>query len=423
MCTGNGWDCKIDPCDGGMRTTVTAKVYDPAGKNPLYNVAVYVPNAALAPIATGPTCDNCATPVSGSPVASALTDATGQFRMEDVPVGQNVPLVMQIGKWRRQVVLPEVKACQDNPFDDPATFRLPRDQSEGNLPRIALGAGDADTTECLLRRIGIADGEFTNPTGAGRVNLYVNDIGTSGGTTAYASGAAFPLLTGLLGATAIADASTSSVDPFSAYDIVMFSCQGSQSAGDAVTTAEKQGLKTFVDSGGRAFLTHYSYSWLRSDAKYTPSPFPPIATWSASGGDGTYLVDTSFPRGSAMADWLVNVGASKTRGQIALMNVKDPAIAVVAGVAQRWVYQASMGTPYLSANTPIELAATPTKQCGRVVHTGIHVASTQPDSHSPFPKGCVSADLSAQEKALEFMFFDLSSCVTDETQPPPPPVR
>ena len=420
-CTGDGWDCKIDPCDGGPKTTVTAKVYDPAGQNPLYNVAVYVPNGPLSPISSGPTCDNCATPVSGNPVASALTDASGQFHMVDVPVGENVPLVIQIGKWRRAIVLPAVKACQDNPFDDPSTFRLPHDQTEGNVPRILIATGDADTPECLLRRIGVADTEFTNPGGGGRVNLYVNDIGTSGGTTAYSSGASFPTLTTLLGPVAAPDASSSAVDSFGDYDIVMMSCQGSESAGDSVTTPEKQALKTFVDSGGRAFFTHYSYSWLRSDAKYLPSPFPPVATWSASGGDGTYLVDTSFPRGSAMADWLVNVGASTTHGQIALVNVKDPAISIVTGTAQQWVYQPTKGVPYLSANTPIELAATPSQQCGRIVHTGIHVASTQPDSHSPFPKGCAVGGLSPQEKALEFLLFDLSSCVTDETQPPPPP--
>jgi hypothetical protein len=126
--------------------------------------------------------------------------------------------------------------------------------------------------------------------------------------------------------------------------------------------------------------------------------------------------------GSTISKWLFNVGASATQGQIGLVNVKNPATSVVAGVAQRWIYQDSMGEPYISANTPIEQASNPNAQCGRLVHTGIHVAAAVSDSHTPFPRGCVSAPLTAQEKALEFMFFDLSSCVTNETVPQMPPV-
>jgi hypothetical protein len=454
-CGDNGLRCQVAACDGGVPTTVTAKVYDPSGQVPLYNVAVYVPSSNIDPIATGPTCDNCATPTSGKPIVSTLTDATGAFVLSNVPSGNDIPLVMQIGKWRRLVTLPSVQACQANSFDDPNTFRLPRNQSEGNLPKIALAVGGADTLECLLRRMGVSDSEFTNPTGTGRINLFVDDIyGTAGvntPTSSYSSGQAFAAFSQLFASNdAIADGGfvTGLVDPLSMYDIVMIACQGSQSAGRAVTSAEKQGLKAFVDTGGRAFLSHYNYSWVRGGAvagstdvqpspegsaidlqtKYTQTPFPAIAVWEdptsldyAPGGDGTYLVDTSFPRGSAMASWLSNVGASTTQGQIPLVNVKNPATSVIAGVAQRWIYQSDMGLPYLSANTPVEQAATPDQQCGRIVHTGIHVSAGASDSHDPFPGGCAAGPLSAQEKALEFMFFDLSSCVTDETKPPPPP--
>jgi len=37
------------------------------------------------------------------------------------------------------------------------------------------------------------------------------------------------------------------------------------------------------------------------------------------------------------------------------------------------------------------------------------------------PADCKAANLTSQQKALEFLFFDLSACVTDDTKPPPPP--
>jgi hypothetical protein len=43
-------------------------------------------------------------------------------------------------------------------------------------------------------------------------------------------------------------------------------------------------------------------------------------------------------------------------------------------------------------------------------------------SGTEFPQSCKQGDLSPQEKALEFMFFDLTACVTPDNLPPPKPV-
>ena len=102
--------------------------------------------------------------------------------------------------------LASVTACVDNPITDANLTRLPRTKAEGHIPKMALTTGGSDALECLLRKIGIADAEFTTDTGAGRVHLYIGgrpDAASSLGTDRFATtlngGAVFPNATTLWG--------------------------------------------------------------------------------------------------------------------------------------------------------------------------------------------------------------------------------
>jgi hypothetical protein len=422
--------CKQQPCAGGGKTTVSGRVYDPAGKVPLYNVVLYVPNAPLDPIATGPSCDRCESAVSGKPIASALTDTKGDFVLDNVPVGTGVPLVIQIGKWRRQITLPAVKACGDTHVDDRNLLRLPRTQKEGNIPRIALTTGGSDRLECLVRKIGIDDSEFTPATGPGRVNLYGGRGGDTGPTVAYAptlnGGATFDTATNFWG-----DAAN-----LKKYDIVVLSCEGNWYPDDK-TPAARQGLVDFANAGGRIFASHWHGVWIQ----FGPPPWNTVANFVPANPDGSMNqlsdlpdqfvtdIDTSFPKGAALADWLFNVQASMTRGQLELTAGKHSVLSVDPRLAQSWIQSSAIpldfnnmetkGVQYFTFNAPVGTAAT--NQCGRTVLTDIHV-SAQDMEGPPFPMGCVTTELSPQEKALEFMLFDLSSCLQPDRDVPMPPV-
>jgi hypothetical protein len=428
-----GLQCQIATCTG-TATSLSGKVYDPAGKVPLYNVTVYIPNAALDAIPEGVSCDKCSAQVSGHPVAAGLTDATGAFHLTSVPSGTNIPLVMQVGKWRRQVTIPTVTSCVDNPITDVNLTRLPKTQSEGHMPKIALTTGGSDAVECFLREIGIADSEFTTDTGNGRVNLYV------GGDKAMGKGQGTGSFTAALGGATFPDAQTlwSNTNKLLGYDILMHSCEGGQ-----YPDAKKPyiaNIKKYADSGGRLFNSHLHFYWLRSG----PTPWPTTAGYLGTLSDFPdppmsipATIDTTFPKGAAFGTWLVSTGATTTPGSIALYGSQHSVETTTAPTSQQWLYVPAGTVPnvpkrsvqYLTINTPVE--ATADNQCGRVVVTDIHVKNAPPpgggssDDSDPkyqFPNGCKATGLSGQAKAMEFLFFDLSACIQPDSTTPEPPI-
>jgi hypothetical protein len=413
-------------CSGATKTTISGTVYDPAGVNPLYNVIVYVPSGPLPALAEGASCERCGAQVT-APLAAGLTDTSGRFSitLEPVPSTTNVPLVMQVGKWRRQIMIPTLQTCRDNPLTDKNQTRLPRNSGEGHLPRIALTTGGSDALECFLRQVGISDSEFTNDAGNGRVHLYV------GGDAAAGKGQGAASITG---GGALRDATTlwRDANKMLGYDIIVHSCEGSQYAN--VKQPYIANVKRYADAGGRLFNSHLHFYWLRSG----PAPWPTSAGYIGVGEPDppspvTATIDTTFAKGAAFGAWLMSTGATTTAASMQLHGSRFSVTTTTPPTSQRWLYipassTTQMSTQYLTIDTPVEAAAT--AKCGRVVLTDIHVKEAPPPSGSkddsdpadPFPTGCNQPNLSAQGKALEFLFFDLSSCIEPPTSMPQPPI-
>ncbi len=251
-------------CTGNATTSITGVVYAPNGTDPLPNVTVYIPNAAVDAFTPGVSCPIAGAPPSGSPLVGTVTDVNGKFTLIDVPVGANIPLVIVSGRWRRQLVIPSTTACANTPL--PATFAvMPQNQSQGDIPLIAIATGAADQAECVLLKMGLSRSEFTDPGVGGRINLF------GGGTNGQGAGVTLdpntPTQDSLMG-----KAST-----LNQYDALMLPCEGGNYTKPAQELAN---LLTFANMGGRVYTSHYGYAWM-----YQNPPFSGVANWSINLGD------------------------------------------------------------------------------------------------------------------------------------------
>jgi hypothetical protein len=436
-----GLTCNVS-CSGGTTTTVSGKVYDPAGKDPLYNVAVYIPATPLVAlpkgVPTGAAACSCDALFQSGALSNTTTAVDGTFTLTNVPVGSNVPLVIQVGKWRRQMTI-NVASCQDNPQADGTVKFLgsiPSGDTDDNMPDIAVSTGALDTLECLMTRIGIAGSEYVAGAGTGgHIHIFAGGNPGSGKGTGDGN-AESPTMSGAPTSwTALWDKQ----DDMMPYDVVLLSCEGGETY-----NAKPAVLEQYLNAGGRAFGSHYHYAWFAGTLASGNTPAPPsdwgsnLASWgpSLSGSTSGHATITqtlsgssgkAFPKGQALAKWLAIVGAlgieGAPSGQLPVFDENGDVGAV--NKAQDWLDDNGY-TDYLSFDTPVN-APVPAdggspQYCGRAVFSDLHLNSDTnftPQDTSPPPTGCANHALSPQEKALEFMLFDLSSCVLPDTVAPP----
>ncbi len=473
----SGLQCNVS-CSGGGTTSVTGKVYDPAGKNPLYNVAVYVPATPLQPlpqgVPTGADACSCSALFKSGAFSSAVTAVDGSFTLANVPVGSNVPLVLQVGKWRRSLHI-NVSSCQANAQPD-KSLTLPGSVmagSDDSMPDIAVSTGGADSLECLMLRMGIPASEYVaGAATGGHVHVFSggNSAGGFGGIFGGGGGVGMPEATPMPGAPASDMALWDSPDHLMPYDITLLSCEGGET-----WDAKPQNLETYLNAGGRVFASHFHYSWFSgpigsscqggSGGGGSCNSYSPPADWGATGSNlasftldkmgsssgGIFnqtaiggIIDTTlngstmpFPKGQALQQWLTAVGAlgqnSVPAGELSIFQPRyNSVVATGNKPSQPWITSDNSGlagqTMYFSFDTPVDLNPPPAGPdpsggpvyCGRAVFSNLHVAGDPATTDtSPPPGGCASVDLSPQEKALEFMLFDLSSCVIPDTTAPP----
>jgi hypothetical protein len=398
----------------------------------------------------GTSCDRCEDQDLGPVLAGAVTDASGNFTIEgNVPVGMEFVLVVKAGRFRRAVpfTLPETAACMTTML--PTTLpgnptRLPRTMSDGvavNIPRIAVTTGRIDAMECVLEKMGVAHTEFGNPGAAGdaapRVHIYRGGPNTINPRDPedppLQSGARIddmtPHDTALYG-----DAAR-----MQSYDIVLADCE-SDHWDSQFEQRDENGASVleYVNRGGRFFASHLSFTWLHEngeqvydEANALTTGLGPAATWhpqgdSGMGRDPMGLAAISVgrpqasPRIESFADWMVNeritTEAATPPFSFPIVDLREQNMSIGTSSEEFVIDTLNDNVQQFSFNTPY--AAPEAANCGRVAYSSFHV-SIGDTTEAIFPEHCVaSGNLTAQEKVLLYMLFDLSACVGEPPIPP-----
>jgi hypothetical protein len=337
-------------------------------------------------------------------VSYAYTAVDGTFTLTNIPENATYTIVIQAGKWRRQFPSEEVGT---SPLTG-LVLNMPANQSEGDIPKIAIVTGSVDGVECVLLHMGIASSEFTDDIGSanpnGRIHLY-----QGGGNPGAEISASTPVESTLTG----------SVATLNGYDMVMFPCQGGLFLQAQNPLAN---LVNYANIGGRVFTTHYSYVYLDPESPID-AQFPPVADWTttaeqkANSGVGT--IATNFSDGATLAQWLQNAGATVagSMNQIDIGTLRTDLSGVIAPT-QSWLtlnsgaYPGETGNPVMQMTFNAPVGAPAANQCGRVMFNDYHVINLPSISGIVFPNECpAETRMSAQEEMLEYALFDLSTFV------------
>lgn len=431
---GNGGFTQNPSCSVDSPTTLTGTVHIPAGTLPLPNARVYIaqtpaPDDPLAPpnlppIKHGVTCETCDQIVPADAISNTTTDLNGQFKLSNIPVppdGKAEYLIVRVGKWRRSLRIENQNSRNANALKisrcsatsiDPNLTRLPKNQSEGDIPKIALSTGKADSMECLFRspKIGLDDSEFTVESKSGSINLYATNA-----VNQFSNG-------DLMTKTQVRPALSwwDNLDNLNKYDIIILSCEGTPDDTSNKSGTAFDNLQSYINAGGRVFASHYHNVWI----SYASGKMKDVATFPSDGATSPINTDIitllpngmPFQKGINMKQWLKNAGALTSNDQLYIEGARQTIGTVNSMYTQTWVtYQpappASNVAQYFSFYAPV--GAPSASQCGQMVFTDLHVSSSDISSFKiAFPNGCTTTSLSSQEKALIFMLFDLSNCIT-----------
>ncbi len=382
-------------CPGGGTTSLSGTVTFPNGRLPVPGANVYIPIGDPSSVPHVGACGSCVD--MSSVVAATQTDIAGHFVLSGVPAGDE-NLVVEKGLFRR-VTNVHVNSCTDNTPPPDAT-RLPSDASQGNVPRIAVITGDYDHMEDVLAKLGLAPDAFQIVPGTSDA--------VDSGTEAASALLADPVR-------------------LSNYDIIFVDCGAAVAEPTYYPAlnnpAYANNLRTFVQNGGRLYVTDESYDLIEdtypsaidfqagsNGLSSTPQPAD-----AAEVGAGTNPVNATV-QDDTLASWLMQNGTLDGSGQLATQGWLDGWAVIravdtshvkvwMSGNVSFYPDTSGYGSPS-SAERP--LTVTFGVGCGRVLFSSYHTVEGGPGG---------GGALTGQEQALAYMVLEIGACVQDPAPP------
>jgi hypothetical protein len=378
--------------------TVTGTVRFPNGVQPVPSAVVYTTAGEVPAPRTGE-CNQCI--ASGAALTHTETAVDGTFTLS---LSRGSRLVIEKGVFVRTLDVEVTECGATIALDDEAT-RLPRNDGEGRIPRIAIGTGFYDAMQNVVAKIGLGavDSSGWLVPGSEQFDLY---DGTGDGF------GSMPTLESLL----------RDEDRLKTYDIVFINCGSAPEddffGGGSILSepAVRANLRAFVEGGGRLYVTDEAYDYVEQtfprfiafeeDGDLTETPEPED---EAELGEDMESVDATVHDDTLRA-WLESLGHAvggtvQITGMIGGWTVIEE---VDTTLGKTWVsgnvmWYGSSGFELMSDVRP--LTVTFDLGCGRVLYTSYHT------DDSFF--GTSGTALTAQELILAYLILEIGKCIED----------
>lgn len=395
-------------CPGGTMTTLHGTVKMPNGIDPVPQALVYVPTE-VTEFPGQVACEVC-DQITDIAIVSTQTNDDGSFTLGPIPTAANaqpgfkVQVVAQKGRFRKLTEVTFDSPCADNSAPAGSLDLPSRTNGFDNIPNIAVATGDYDQMECVLLKLGIDQDAFDLYNGQGDFLPPVS--GTVGS------------LGGLL----------QDLTLMKSYNIIFINCTGNEYEDLLSNATVKNNILDYVDSGGRLYVTDWSYDYIEQIPQWSPIiDFAPSVDTNPSqpepmnagaiGADGIETDATVLQDG--LRNWLQAVEqvtgdeVIDDQGRVHITHflidwVMQVAVATMDNVTV-WLQGPVSGGSFNNETLPLTTTFD-YDQCGRVLYSSYH---TEGDGAvGTFPDYCTSGALSPQERVLEYLILHIADCIT-----------